>query len=282
MRRGFVYGKKLNAVSHYYQFLYSEVLVERKEEISRKIVEYFERHVKEKIPLENYVIDFAVIGEEVCVIELNPFAQNTSSALFSWENEEKLLMGGSTFEFRINESPLKEVKERLSPLLRFMLNEFRETFEKRAVKVKPKKNFLSKLVSNLEMCQPVLEVISLERVFSMCKEKVSREGVTTLYWTNSPELSEAIGLKGYMKSSLKDRTLSGTILVVCLFEVLNRRYKKLLVKKEWKEMAYKGILFLCDYFELDIRHVDENSELSLLARNTLLIYTREFKLFSPK
>ena len=71
--RGFVYSKKLNAVTQYSSFICFPEVVQQKEEIAKHIREYFDKIVH-LIPHENYIIDFIVFNNgEIKVIELNPF-----------------------------------------------------------------------------------------------------------------------------------------------------------------------------------------------------------------
>jgi len=58
------------------------------------------------------------------VIELNPFCEASSGALFDWENEtdKSILFGRSPFQFRILEKPKEDVLDLLSPPLRIIYN----------------------------------------------------------------------------------------------------------------------------------------------------------------
>lgn len=51
--RGFVNNKSLNAVSQYISFAYSQELFDRKEEISKLLLDFFET-IKDKIPHTAY------------------------------------------------------------------------------------------------------------------------------------------------------------------------------------------------------------------------------------
>ena len=147
---------------------------------------------------------------------MNPFAQNTSSTLFSWK-KEKLLKGGSKFEFRINESPFNDVKEVLT-FAKIHAQWVALDLREEEVIFKHKKDFLSKF----EKCEGhffganVLDVHG-ESVQGRCQDTLMNQLTGILYLANSLKLSGAIGVKEHMKSTLKDRTLSGTILVICRF-----------------------------------------------------------------
>jgi hypothetical protein len=56
----------------YYNFVYFEWLVQHKAEVEKKIRDFFE-HIKDKIPHDCYVVDFALIDDKLHLIELNPF-----------------------------------------------------------------------------------------------------------------------------------------------------------------------------------------------------------------
>ena len=49
------------------------------------VCRYWEELIKPLIPLDTYVVDFAVLSTgKVVVIELNPFKNSTGGGLFSW------------------------------------------------------------------------------------------------------------------------------------------------------------------------------------------------------
>mmetsp|Transcript_1483 Transcript_1483/g.1963 ORF Transcript_1483/g.1963 Transcript_1483/m.1963 type:complete len:372 (+) Transcript_1483:61-1176(+) len=122
--RGFVTNKNLNALSQYYTHCYFAELQTNKQECQQVICDFFNRNIKDKIPLESYVIDFVVELDssgkpsKCSVLELNPFNPSTGACLFSWEDEkdEKVMREGP-FEFRIwNQMPPKQrVKPGLTP-----------------------------------------------------------------------------------------------------------------------------------------------------------------------
>lgn len=70
--RGFVHSKKLNAVSQYYHYVYFEHIARDKDKISRLLQEFYEQ-IKDRIPLSNFVLDFALdpTTNRVMVIEIN-------------------------------------------------------------------------------------------------------------------------------------------------------------------------------------------------------------------
>lgn len=62
-----------------------------KKKIAELILDYFKAEVKHLVPLENYVIDFSVdhTAGYIKVIELNPWCDAASAALFNWDNPEE-------------------------------------------------------------------------------------------------------------------------------------------------------------------------------------------------
>jgi hypothetical protein len=72
--RGFVYGRKLVALSQYFDMIYFAHIELEQDKIAEKIRSYFDT-VKNKIPYENCVIDFAIIPQT------NEF--NTTASLVS-------------------------------------------------------------------------------------------------------------------------------------------------------------------------------------------------------
>jgi hypothetical protein len=81
--------------------------VDNKHKFSDLIQDFFKNKIKDKVKLENYIIDFAIVegrGEEdrkVVVIELNPWKHTTDSCLFSWFKDADQLHNGP-LEFRFD------------------------------------------------------------------------------------------------------------------------------------------------------------------------------------
>ncbi|KAJ3440915.1 cell division cycle protein 123 [Anaeramoeba flamelloides] len=112
--RGFVYNSNLNAVSQYFQYFSSPLLVEKKEEVSEKILDFFDNKIKPLLSkdFKNYVVDFAFNKENIpFVIELNAF-DFSDCCLFSYAKEKHILQNGP-YEFRITEKPQKGAKSQL-------------------------------------------------------------------------------------------------------------------------------------------------------------------------
>jgi len=104
--RGFVYQGKLTALSQYNHYCVFPYLMEQKDMLCSLMFDFFDT-VKDKILLENYIIDFCVLFKEgdeemeVMVVELNPFERSTGSCLFCWRQDKDILEGREEFEFRI-------------------------------------------------------------------------------------------------------------------------------------------------------------------------------------
>lgn len=98
--RGFVNNNTLNAVTQYNSDTFFPEVVETKDILSNRIQTYFSE-ISSLIPHHNYVIDFILFPNgENKIIEINPFATNAGTGLFSWENDKDLIMNGP-FEFRV-------------------------------------------------------------------------------------------------------------------------------------------------------------------------------------
>jgi hypothetical protein len=111
--RGFVCQQKFNALSQYFHFCYWPELVQHKDEIARRVTEYWETRVKHRVKHTSYTIDFAVLQDQIYVIEINPFHFSTGAALFRWTTgsaERKTLVHGP-FEMRVLEQPDPSAKE---------------------------------------------------------------------------------------------------------------------------------------------------------------------------
>jgi len=101
--RGFANNKKLNALTMYCCFAYSEELHRRKKEVEKIILKFYDS-IKDKIDHTAYVIDFFVMSDNtVKIIELNPFHVGAGAGLFTWKDHRNLFLNGP-FEFRITES----------------------------------------------------------------------------------------------------------------------------------------------------------------------------------
>eukprot|EP01119_Soliformovum_irregulare_P016072 TRINITY_DN4625_c0_g1_i1.p1 TRINITY_DN4625_c0_g1~~TRINITY_DN4625_c0_g1_i1.p1 ORF type:complete len:321 (+),score=70.45 TRINITY_DN4625_c0_g1_i1:194-1156(+) len=115
--RCFVKNGSVTAITHYYEFLYVEEIVQQKSQLESVMLAYLNEKVIPKLPdLSEYACDLAILPDSsVMVIELNPFAENTSSALFDWKDEKdaQILNGESDFEFRILTEPPPDGRARL-------------------------------------------------------------------------------------------------------------------------------------------------------------------------
>lgn len=113
--RGFVYDRKLVAISSYNRAVHFPFVVEKKEEIEKRIKEHFQLIEPKIIPeLKNFICDFAFLGEdlqEMIIVELNQYrdyeGNATNAELFDWVKDDKILTGKAPFEFRILEKPLE-------------------------------------------------------------------------------------------------------------------------------------------------------------------------------
>ena len=121
--RGYVSNGNLNALSQYNFLVHFPDLIKEKNEIVEKIKQFHKNviHNKLKHKFSSYVIDFAITGNKIWVIELNPFLSSTDGALFSWNTERNLLENGP-FEARFVEKPPAGAKALLA-------NSWREILE---------------------------------------------------------------------------------------------------------------------------------------------------------
>lgn len=81
--RGFVHHKTLTALSQYCYLQYWADLIPMKDKIAKSIKRFFRKQVRDRLPYENCIIDFAVLPTdpdhlEVCIIELNPFVRRSA------------------------------------------------------------------------------------------------------------------------------------------------------------------------------------------------------------
>eukprot|EP01117_Protostelium_nocturnum_P013769 TRINITY_DN5176_c0_g1_i1.p1 TRINITY_DN5176_c0_g1~~TRINITY_DN5176_c0_g1_i1.p1 ORF type:complete len:347 (-),score=88.53 TRINITY_DN5176_c0_g1_i1:44-1084(-) len=114
--RGFVSKGKMTGLTQYYKSCFVPEIYQNRKEILKRIESTFEK-VKPLIPLESFTIDFAVNSETVFVVELNPFGPCSSPALFSWSEDNEILLDGP-FQFRVLDSLPKNPKSLMAKPLR--------------------------------------------------------------------------------------------------------------------------------------------------------------------
>jgi len=112
--RGFVFDKKLTAITQYNQFCYFPRVVQNKDYLLQVMSDFTENEVIASVPLDSFVIDYMLVSEtpdqgvysnlKVYVVEINPFAEFAGEGLFSWVTEKGILKGKEPFEFRVVES----------------------------------------------------------------------------------------------------------------------------------------------------------------------------------
>ena len=117
--RAIVYDKKIVALSQYFDMCYFSDIQNLENIVPQKIQEFFETQLRDRVPLSNYIIDFAVSsisGDpenwKIYVIELNPYNANTDPCLFSWSRDKDLLTKGP-FEYRFLKAPLPQLSLRV-------------------------------------------------------------------------------------------------------------------------------------------------------------------------
>jgi len=111
--RGFVYKNQLNAVSQYDDITFCPDIYSQREELGQRILDFFNNHIRDKLTdIESYVIDFFVDGDNIFVIELNPFHNGAGACLFSWREHRELFMNGP-YQFKVVEAAHKNPLEQL-------------------------------------------------------------------------------------------------------------------------------------------------------------------------
>ena len=108
--RAFVYKRKLTALSQYYSECFFPTLERDQKEIVERVHAFHD--ALEKVlasSMESYIIDLVVHVDHpeeakhssgVTLVELNPWSDQTGSALFSRDADCSILLGESPFEFR--------------------------------------------------------------------------------------------------------------------------------------------------------------------------------------
>lgn len=101
--RCFVRNNNLIAISQRDYTSYYDHIINQKDEIIEDIVLFFEEHIKDNFPDENYVFDiYRKRKNLVKLVDFNPFGKVTDSLLFEWEELENLECSEEWPEFRCN------------------------------------------------------------------------------------------------------------------------------------------------------------------------------------
>lgn len=106
--RGFVWKKRLTALSQYNNIAFLPSLVKNKDEIENKVRIFMDKFIPiVSDRLENFVVDIVLdYNGKVWIVELNPFGELAGSCLFSWISDRELLLNEEgRYEFRINDNP---------------------------------------------------------------------------------------------------------------------------------------------------------------------------------
>jgi len=72
------------------------------------------------IKQHNYILDLAVLGDDVVIIELNPFDVTTGACMFSWNEDQEILYGRKSDKpvFRVKEKPIENIGEIVTAILK--------------------------------------------------------------------------------------------------------------------------------------------------------------------
>ena len=82
--RSFVKNKQLTAISQYFDTCFYPDLVAEEDLIKEKLYDFFTNQVAHRVPLNDYICDFAIDSNgRVYIVELNPFSTTTDACLFS-------------------------------------------------------------------------------------------------------------------------------------------------------------------------------------------------------
>jgi hypothetical protein len=118
--RVFVCNDKVTAISQYnhwcvYDSLHGKPNQELKERLhayAMKVHPYVNQH--------EYVIDLAVVGNDILVVELNPFDSTTGACMFDWRADKEILHGSTDSKepaFRVRETIMPGLKSTVKSML---------------------------------------------------------------------------------------------------------------------------------------------------------------------
>jgi hypothetical protein len=106
--RGFVFQNRLIALSQYFADVCFDWTEQQKNQVLNDVSDFFQKHLaKRKMPFNDYICDFVVLGEvfleficgliiinyslsllddgKVEIVELNPWSETTGACLFDWK-----------------------------------------------------------------------------------------------------------------------------------------------------------------------------------------------------
>ena len=112
----------MNALSQYNHLCYFSAIDAARDELARRIREFFSAAVQPRLAgvFSECVVDFAIVGETVWVIEINPFLVTTDGCLFNWDTDRPILEHGP-FTLRVVGSPPAGATTMLAPEWRALL-----------------------------------------------------------------------------------------------------------------------------------------------------------------
>jgi len=91
--RGFVCKRVLTALSQYNDMCYYPHLKGKELEIVDKIFNFFNT-TRDLVQYDACIVDFVIMGDDIKIIEINPFGLGTGASLFDWHTDRYLLQGG--------------------------------------------------------------------------------------------------------------------------------------------------------------------------------------------
>ena len=297
--RGFVFQKKLTAVTHYYKFCYMTRLVDEAEEISTLLCDYFAT-IADVLP-DNCVLDFVITQRnQIKIVELNPWSIHASSALFSWETDIDTLEGRNPFEFRILRKPVANVFERLSPQLRMLLFMCRpvrleegrelERNEKRTIYNLPlsnrKKLTMRKLTGDYNLLN---RAVNWDSIIDLANYHVyQQDNLPRCYWTISKAFFAALGSTVVIKPS-RD-TVSAhcfpTSIVIALYEIYFREkestYPRMEELNNLLSAAYQFLFDALGILDQPAAIKNPNSPINLLIHNSCTSLSQLFNILVKK
>lgn len=144
--RVFVANGKVSAISQYNNYCQFDSLTslskEELQNLSDRIIDYVS-HLHPIIDKNSYILDIAVINENIAVIELNPFDNTTGSCLYSWKTDHDLLHGlkDEKVVIKIRETPMENIQTLVNNTLTNEIESNREMEE-------PYYNFMQKNMRN--------------------------------------------------------------------------------------------------------------------------------------
>lgn len=133
--RAFVYNNKLTAITQYDHYGKYDEVIKSKDKVEKMIHQFWEKEVKARMKVSDYIVDFGYVNDSIILIELSPFLECTGASMFRWQNDSnELCFGDGKLRVALKDYPhvddlANQWEERWQDIPDFKLNYVKETWK---------------------------------------------------------------------------------------------------------------------------------------------------------